>query len=1061
MSGTISNRSKSGDSARLEHRLILLSWLHEQLGYGNTPQLLEDIKQAAEGFDHDGLSYIYLRLISRGNKLQISPDDLARYDDNIRKCLDAMNAGRAEPLTLRYFQYLAALYTEIFLDRYCNYQDELLGSLNELVNRRNLARLPGDPRVDQFAEPDLKKLAFWMATGSGKTLVMHLNYRQFLHYNKEAPDNILLITPNEGLSEQHIRELRTSNIPVERFDLNESGLLAAGNETVKVTEITKLVGEKRGGGVSVPVEAFEGNNLIFVDEGHKGSGGEAWRSVRDALGETGFTFEYSATFGQALTAAGKSDLTVEYGKAIAFDYSYRHFYKDGYGKDFHILNLKEETTPEQTDTLLLANLLSFYEQKRVFAEKTDALRPYKLESPLWVFVGSSVNVVYTENRQKRSDVLTVVRFLHRLLANEGGWVTQTIARLLQGKSGLWNQYEEDVFADMFPYLRQRHADAEDVYRDILQKVLRAPSSGVLHICDIRGGDGELGLKSSGADEYFGLIYIGDTSSFKKLVEAEDTDIVIEEDSFSHSLFEGINDPTTTIDVLIGAKKFMEGWNSWRVSNMGLLNIGKREGSEIIQLFGRGVRLRGRDLSLKRSAALDGNHPKHIQRLETLNIFAVRANYMAQFRNYLEREGIPTDGNVELSLPIKSNRDFLGRNLYIPRLPDDRSFADEANIILDIDPSITARVDLSLKMQQVASGNQDFTTIATRSGEEKQIPSEILDLIDWNDIYIRLLEHKERKGFSNLVVQPDIPRRILETEGLYQLIADASVFEPRSFADVSNVQDAVAAIVLTYAEKFYRVRQGRWESDNMTYRVLSATDTNFRDYAIKIPRDDADLVNAVQKLITEGDRIYNQNVQELPNIHFDRHLYQPLLIDRDNKIRSEPPGLNEGERRFVDDLRLYCSVKKDRSLAGKELFLLRNLTRGKGIGFFTNNGFYPDFILWIKKGDSQRIVFIEPHGMLHSNAYIHDDKARLHRKLADLTQEINRRDGIHNVTLDSYIISVTPFEELRLRYDDGEWDKDRFAAEAHILFRQGQDPAYLRQILQEPALFQSSIGQVVP
>ena len=110
MPGTVSNRSKSGDSARLEHRLVLLSWLHEQLGYGNTPQLLEDIKQAAEGFDHDGLCYIYLRLISRGNKLQISPDDLARYDDNIRKCLDAMNAGRAEPLTLRYFQYLAALY---------------------------------------------------------------------------------------------------------------------------------------------------------------------------------------------------------------------------------------------------------------------------------------------------------------------------------------------------------------------------------------------------------------------------------------------------------------------------------------------------------------------------------------------------------------------------------------------------------------------------------------------------------------------------------------------------------------------------------------------------------------------------------------------------------------------------------------------------------------------------------------------------------------------------------------------------------------------------------------
>lgn len=30
-------------------------------------------------------------------------------------------------------------------------------------------------------------------------------------------------------------------------------------------------------------------------------------------------------------------------------------------------------------------------------------------------------------------------------------------------------------------------------------------------------------------------------------------------------------------------------------------------------------------------------------------------------------------------------------------------------------------------------------------------------------------------------------------------------------------------------------------------------------------------------------------------------------------------------------------------------------------------------------------------------------------------------------------------------------------EAHVLFRQGQDPAYLRQILKGPTLFQSSFG----
>ena len=46
-----------------------------------------------------------------------------------------------------------------------------------------------------------------------------------------------------------------------------------------------------------------------------------------------FTFEYSATFGQIITNR-TADLLNEYGKTIIFDYSYRYFYSDGYGKDF-------------------------------------------------------------------------------------------------------------------------------------------------------------------------------------------------------------------------------------------------------------------------------------------------------------------------------------------------------------------------------------------------------------------------------------------------------------------------------------------------------------------------------------------------------------------------------------------------------------------------------------------------------------------------------------------------------------------------------------------------------
>ena len=100
-----------------------------------------------------------------------------------------------------------------------------------------------------------------------------------------------------------------------------------------------------------------------------------------------------------------------------------------------------------------------------------------------------------------------------------------------------------------------------------------------------------------------------------------------EREFSGSLFHEINKPHSTVNVLIGSKKFTEGWNSWRVSTMGLMNVGKTEGSQIIQLFGRGVRLKGYGMSLKRSGKTqlpdDVTRPKHISQLETLSIFGIR------------------------------------------------------------------------------------------------------------------------------------------------------------------------------------------------------------------------------------------------------------------------------------------------------------------------------------------------------------------------------------------------------------------------------------------------------
>ncbi len=90
-------------------------------------------------------------------------------------------------------------------------------------------------------------------------------------------------------------------------------------------------------------------------------------------------------------------------------------------------------------------MLSFYEQRRVFEEQAEELRTYNMENPLWVFVGSTVNAVYTKDKQKRSDILTVARFLHHVLENKCGWAVGTIKKLIEGKSDLVTRDGQNVF----------------------------------------------------------------------------------------------------------------------------------------------------------------------------------------------------------------------------------------------------------------------------------------------------------------------------------------------------------------------------------------------------------------------------------------------------------------------------------------------------------------------------------------------------------------------------------------------------------------------------------------
>ena len=1040
---------------KIDDHLILHGWLNDLFGYRTTRDLLRDIALLDEEFTPDGHSPICEFLMSRPDVKIDVENALPIYDANIKKHLSAINHTRTQPIVLRYFQYLALLYAEIFLDRKFNRHGEFLRQLNTFVETRNNERDPGDSRDAAFTDTDIEKLAFWMATGAGKTLIMHINYYQYLHYCEDGLDHVVLITPNEGLSEQHMLEMEKSGIPCERFKIE--GNRAGHTRTVmKVIEISKLVDEKTGEGVSVPVEAFEGKNLIFVDEGHKGTGStdRVWRDRRKKLAENGFTFEYSATFGQALAAARSDDLVDEYGKAIAFDYSYRYFYGDGYGKNFRILNVKHDDVT-QTDTLLLGNLLSFYEQRRYFKENVEAVRAYALESPLWTFVGSRVNanVVYKEKGEERSDVLNVIRFLHRFLKNESDWAINIIEKILNGNSGLRDEKGADVFHNRLNTLKNLGTSSEQMYTDILKEVFHTESSGALHLCDVRNASGEMALKTTYGSREFGLIYIGDTSAFTKLVRNDDADIKMDsEDVLTESLFSDINKLDSRINILIGAKKFIEGWDSWRVTAMGLLNIGRNEGSQIIQLFGRGVRLRGKDMSLKRSTSEDMARPPNLPLLETLNIFAVRANFMAQFRDYLEREGVPSEENTQLEIPIQHIMDSVP-TLYVPKATRYNEVAKGECLRLDIDSG--AQITHATQSVEIMGSSSQAGIQGERAGaaHEMSIKSEILKWVDWEKIYLQLLEYKQEKHLHNLIFDAAILRQILHPDQdppLYKLyVMNESEVMPRTREGLEQLEELILTLLRKYVTKFYCMIQKRWNDEKMELEKLKESNRNFTEkWEISVPQNHAREMQEHITRLVEGGGMYDGRYRNLgkddyPIVYNDRHLYLPLLAvsPADTSWHASPPALVESEKDFVEDLFKYVSEQNGQLLAGKQIFLLRNQSRGKGIGFYDNIGFYPDFILWVATESKQRIIFIEPHGMFYEIIDENNLKINLFKRLHTLSTYERFRDK--HVEMDSFIISKTPYEKLR--HNRHGMGKQELEEDWHILFREHGQLDYLYPI----------------
>jgi hypothetical protein len=1047
------------------NKLALNRYILSLFGVDKFEDLVLHLKEESlEGLDENNIHKFYHALTTHFSGLdQLTPEVLLEYDQNIVKHTIKLNEKRIihgeKPIQWKYFQYISLLFTEIYLDQYFADATSLKQNISQFIDNLNLDREEAD-QIQGFGnveddKEELNKLAFWIATGGGKTLLMHANIFQYKYYlqkyrkSKEL-NRIILLTPNEGLSQQHLREFNISGIDASIFE-KESGELFSGH-SIEIIEITKLKDET--GDKTVSVDAFEDNNLILIDEGHRGvSTGEqgAWMRYRNALCEKGFSFEYSATFSQAVK--GNLSLTGLYSRCILVDYSYRYFYNDGFGKDYQILNLDAETQDHHLEIYLTACLLAFYQQQKLFLSNENSFRIFLIEKPLWVFVGSKVTASLATT--DASDIIEILKFLARFIADRQSSINQIDNVLNQG---LTTSNGNNLFANRFPFLIDASLQPSEIFDDILDTLFHAPGGGQLYVENLKGAQGEIALRIGADNDPFGVINVGDDVKLVKL--CSENGIETGDLEFSGSLFHEINKVDSKVNILIGSKKFTEGWSSWRVSTLGLMNIGRSEGSQIIQLFGRGVRLKGFNYMLKRSSRsslMDGmNRPQHIQLLETLSIFGIKADYMAQFREFLEEEGLSADEEIsEFLLPVIRNLgtqklktirlkkqingiqtefgEAFRKLAPIPTLDIPNEYLRKNKVVINWYPKIQA-----IRSRGIAVYNENVLVNNTH------FQTKHIAFLDKEQLYFEMERFKAERGWYNFNLTIESIEKLLTDQSWYEILIPKSELEIGNFEKVFLWQEIALSLLKKYMERYYSFSKRNWEMPYLEYVDLDSNDSNLlmhnsgqeSGYSIKIKNSQEEIV---EKLLELKEIIVSGNLREwsYPGINllwYGKHLYKPLVhVDR-GVIEVSPTPLNRGEKELIEDLKIFHD-SNPQFLDAKELYLLRNLSRGKGVGFFEAGNFHPDFILWLLVGDKQYVTFIDPKGI--RNIGLNDPKIQFYQTV----KEIESRLGNEDIVLNSFIVSNTPSHEVTNLWGVG---KEKIMS-CNVVFQEENKDTYISTI----------------
>jgi len=790
----------------------------------------------------------------------------------------------------------------------------------------------------------VNRCSFWMATGSGKSLVMikliEILYK-LMQNEKISKNNILILAPTDEILtqiENHIKIYNSfhTSLPIEFRNLKEFDGKIANNKNKIVIYYYRsnniVDSETKEKELNFMEFYNDGKWYLILDEAHKGESSKNNLSKRKAIftliAKQGIIFNFSATFTDELDKV-----------TTIFDFKLDKFLRSGYGKK---LMLMDSSVSTDNENLLesIAKSLMILAQIRKDYEKIKTYGDY-YHSPLMMTIAHKV---LTED----SDLKKF--FSNLALIAEGQFDFEKI------KKELNEEIDKKDYFEIEKLNRKIDLNKEEFYKYIFS----ASNPAKLEYAYSKNKN-ELVFKSKNSEKYFMLIYARDINKWSDDFLKDYDALQTIDDNFFKEL-----DKKENISILLGSRMFIEGWDTNRVNIINFVKLGEKEAEKLIlQAIGRGIRIEPIKNKRKRLLELDDNDKKLIKHfekivklrdfIETLFIFPSKKEYIDKILKGLEKV---SDKNRCKNFrwydeKIKTNEDFI----CVPIWEKGNKFNDKPFYI-----SKNSQNELEKYIQ-----NYDDKTFILKH----DIKTRTLKMIKEKNFY----KSKKYISANKLIKILDNfwNEKVYEFKGI-KLLTEEIIHYQKMCAILSDKEIEELENDLKKIKENLKCPDNKEEKE----KLEKALEVN-KELGMDTSKIEKKLQNLnTSKFIPEllECKIIKEHFY-IPLLHTPQHLFDEIRKNKNNKKIKEKMQIfshiikNESEIEFLKDLEKYLQKENQLKNYDKWMFskIEENIDKIK-IPYFDSEkscyrDFYPDFIFWLKKDNKKYIIFIDPKGIEHT------------------------------------------------------------------------------------------------